>query len=201
MESGSVERQIREIGQRRTEVWAAESGSLGHQVPECAERSHRQIDLAADAWDKGHDDIVGGHKRLGDSCDQGIAALPKDLQRHGLPDETLVPWGGEFGRAPTAEGVKGRDHNHHGFTTWMAGGGVKGGMSFASTDNFGMRAGEPRPRSRSARHRAASHWPGPREARVPLQRTRLPPHRRLGARDPGHHRVIFTGPSRDRGKR
>jgi len=95
-------------------------------------------------WDTGHDDIAGGHKRLADSCDQGIAALLKDLKGRGLLDETLVLWGGEFGRAPTSEGAKGRDHNHYGFTTWMAGGGVKGGTSFGSTDNFGMRALENR---------------------------------------------------------
>lgn len=95
-------------------------------------------------WDTGHDDIAGGHKRLADACDQGIAALLMDLKRRGLLDETLVLWGGEFGRAPTSEGVKGRDHNHYGFTTWMAGGGVKGGMSYGATDNFGMRALENR---------------------------------------------------------
>ncbi len=91
-------------------------------------------------WDTGHDDIVGGHRRLADSCDRGIAALLKDLKGRGLLDETLVLWGGEFGRAPTSEGVKGRDHNHYGFTTWLAGGGVRGGLSFGATDNFGMRA-------------------------------------------------------------
>jgi hypothetical protein len=95
-------------------------------------------------WDTGHDDIAGGHQRLADSCDRGIAALLRDLKGRGLLDETLVLWGGEFGRAPTSEGVKGRDHNHYGFTTWMAGGGVKGGLSFGATDNFGMRAMENR---------------------------------------------------------
>ena len=95
-------------------------------------------------WDTGHEDIPGGHKRLAESCDQGIAALLKDLKGRGLLDETLVLWGGEFGRAPTSEGTIGRDHNHYGFTTWMAGGGVKGGMSYGATDNFGMRALENR---------------------------------------------------------
>ena len=95
-------------------------------------------------WDTGHEDIPGGHKRLAESCDQGIAALLKDLKGRGLLDETLVLWGGEFGRAPTSEGTIGRDHNHYGFTTWMAGGGVKGGISYGATDNFGMRALENR---------------------------------------------------------
>ena len=96
------------------------------------------------AWDTGHNDIKGGHKRLADACDQGIAALLKDLKQRGLLDETLVIWGGEFGRAPTSEGQKGRDHDHYGFTVWMAGGGVKGGFSYGATDQFGLTAVENR---------------------------------------------------------
>lgn len=92
------------------------------------------------AWDTGHGDIAGGHKRLADACDQGIAGLLIDLKQRGLLDETLVLWGGEFGRAPTSEGKKGRDHDHYGFTVWMAGGGVKPGMSYGSTDIFGCSA-------------------------------------------------------------
>ena len=103
-----------------------------------------QLSLSIDGydipWDTGHGDIPGGHRKLADACDRGIAALLIDLKQRGLLDETLVLWGGEFGRAPTSEGVKGRDHNHYGFTTWLAGGGVKGGMSFGATDNFGLRA-------------------------------------------------------------
>ena len=90
------------------------------------------------AWDTGHADIAGGHKKLADACDQGIAALIKDLKQRGLFEETLVIWGGEFGRAPTSEGKKGRDHDHYGFTVWLAGGGVKGGLSFGATDCFGL---------------------------------------------------------------
>ena len=92
------------------------------------------------AWDTGHQDIAGGHKRLADACDQGIAALIKDLKQRGLLDSTLVIWGGEFGRAPTSEGQKGRDHDHYGFTVWMAGGGVKPGFSYGATDEFGCTA-------------------------------------------------------------
>ncbi|MBM81043.1 MAG: sulfatase [Planctomycetaceae bacterium] len=92
------------------------------------------------AWDTGHGDIKGGHKRLADACDQGIAALLKDLKQRGLWDETLVIWGGEFGRAPTSEGQRGRDHDHYGFTVWMAGGAVKGGTSYGATDQFGLTA-------------------------------------------------------------
>lgn len=96
------------------------------------------------AWDTGHGDIVGGHKRLADACDQGIAALIRDLKQRGLLEETLVIWGGEFGRAPTSEGQKGRDHDHYGFTVWMAGGGVNPGFSYGSTCEFGLTAVENR---------------------------------------------------------
>ena len=72
--------------------------------------------------------------------DRPIAALLTDLKQRGLLDETLVLWGGEFGRTPTTENGNGRDHNHYGFTTWMAGGGVKGGMTYGETDDFGFRA-------------------------------------------------------------
>ena len=94
------------------------------------------------AWDTGHKDIAGGHKALADACDRGIAALIKDLKQRGLLDETLVIWGGEFGRAPTSEGKEGRDHDHYGFTVWMAGGGVKRGFSHGVTDQFGLTAVE-----------------------------------------------------------
>ena len=107
-----------------------------------------QLSLSIDgydiAWDTGHENIVDGHRRLAQACDQGIAALIKDLKQRGLFEETLVVWGGEFGRAPTSEGQMGRDHDHYGFTTWMAGGGVKGGISYGSTDEFGLTAVEDR---------------------------------------------------------
>jgi len=92
------------------------------------------------AWDTGHGDIKGGHSRLAHACDQGIAALLKDLKGRGLLEDTLVVWGGEFGRAPTSEGAKGRDHDHYGYTIWMAGGGVKSGYSYGATDEFGLTA-------------------------------------------------------------
>jgi hypothetical protein len=107
-----------------------------------------QLSLSIDgydiAWDTGHENIVDGHRRLAQACDQGIAALIKDLKQRGLFEETLVIWGGEFGRAPTSEGQMGRDHDHYGFTTWMAGGGVKGGISYGATDEFGLTAVEDR---------------------------------------------------------
>ena len=77
--------------------------------------------------------------------DQPIAALLTDLKARGLLEDTLVLWGGEFGRTPTAEGNStGRDHNHYGFSVWLAGGGVKGGMSYGATDEFGFAAVEKR---------------------------------------------------------
>ncbi len=96
------------------------------------------------AWDTGHENIEGGHAELARACDQGIAGLIKDLKQRGLFEETLLVWGGEFGRAPTSEGQKGRDHDHYGFTTWLAGGGVKPGFSFGATDEFGLSAVENR---------------------------------------------------------
>jgi hypothetical protein len=92
-------------------------------------------------WDThtGHNETT---KRLCADIDQPIAALLSDLKVRGLLDETLVIWGGEFGRTPTSESGNGRDHNHWGFTMWLAGGGVKGGMAYGATDEFGFRAME-----------------------------------------------------------
>lgn len=93
-------------------------------------------------WDN-HDDIAQ-HRQLAQQTDQPIAMLLKDLKSKGMLDETLVLWGGEFGRTPTSEGSKGRDHNNHGFTVWLAGGGVKGGYVHGSSDEFGFAAEEKR---------------------------------------------------------
>ncbi len=100
-------------------------------------------------WDS-HDLIEANHRRLAKECDQGIAALLTDLKQRGLLDETLVLCGGEFGRTPSVElpqpgtGTKGlgRDHNHWGFSVWLAGGGIKGGCVHGATDEFGYRAAE-----------------------------------------------------------
>jgi len=81
-------------------------------------------------------------QRLCKDIDQPTAALLADLKQRGMLDDTLVIWGGEFGRTPTTENGDGRDHNHHGFTMWMAGGGVRGGMTYGETDEFGFRAVE-----------------------------------------------------------
>src|ERR1019366_4246249 len=90
-------------------------------------------------WD-GHADVDGNHARLSAQSDLPIAGLLRDLKSRGLLDSTLVIWGGEFGRTPMTEGSTGRDHNPHGFTMWLAGGGVKGGQTIGSTDAVGLRA-------------------------------------------------------------
>ena len=79
-------------------------------------------------------------RRIARSIDRPIAGLLTDLKARGLLDETLVIWGGEFGRTPTAENSDGRDHNPHGFTMWMAGAGVKPGMVYGQTDEYGYYA-------------------------------------------------------------
>src|SRR3989442_10045181 len=86
-------------------------------------------------WDD-HQDI-SNHRNHAQKSDRPIAALLKDLKARGLLEETLVIWGGEFGRTPTSEGAKGRDHHSLGFSMWLAGGGVKGGMVHGATDEFG----------------------------------------------------------------
>ena len=90
-------------------------------------------------WDA-HKDIEENHLRLASETDKPVAGLLKDLKRRGLLDETLVLWGGEFGRSPEAQGGVGRDHHNLGFSMWMAGGGVKGGQTVGATDAIGLRA-------------------------------------------------------------
>jgi hypothetical protein len=93
------------------------------------------------SWD-GHKDIEGNHRGFAEEVDQPIAALLEDLKQRGMLDETLVVCGGEFGRLPIAQiGSKpGRDHNPDAFTTWFAGGGIKGGVSYGETDELGLKA-------------------------------------------------------------
>ncbi len=99
-------------------------------------------------WDS-HDNLENNHRNLAREVDRGIGALLDDLKRLGLFEETLVICGGEFGRTPAVElaggrPAMGRDHNHWGFSVWLAGGGVKGGMAYGATDDFGYRAVENR---------------------------------------------------------
>jgi len=92
-------------------------------------------------WDA-HKDLEENHLRMAAQVDRPIAGLLSDLERRGLLDETLVVWGGEFGRSPEAQDGKGRDHHNLGFTMWMAGGGVRGGRVVGETDEIGLRAVE-----------------------------------------------------------
>jgi hypothetical protein len=98
-----------------------------------------------DNWDA-HSDIIANHSKHAGRTDRPIAGLIKDLKQRGLLDRTLIVWGGEFGRQPTAEFAKGtgRDHNSYGFTMWLAGGGIKGGTSVGKTDELGSAAVEDR---------------------------------------------------------
>jgi hypothetical protein len=96
-----------------------------------------------DNWDA-HGDLVQNHELHAGETDKPISGLLKDLKQHGLLESTLIVWGGEFGRQPTAEYAKGtgRDHNAYGFTMWMTGGGIKGGVSVGTTDELGSKAVE-----------------------------------------------------------
>lgn len=98
---------------------------------------------AGQPWDN-HDNIENAHRTLGESWDRPIAAFLTDLKQRGMFDSTLVAWGGEFGRTPVAElpALSGRDHNHYGFSMWLAGGGVRGGYVHGATDEFGFAAVE-----------------------------------------------------------
>lgn len=114
------------------------------------ERGVRYVQLwhgAGQPWDN-HDNIAENHRRLAAEIDGPIAALLADLKQRGMLEETLVIFGGEFGRTPTVEltgdgkSKLGRDHNHYGFTVWLAGGGIKGGTVYGATDEFGFAAAE-----------------------------------------------------------
>ncbi len=108
------------------------------------ERGVRFIELTCpksvgDRWDQ-HNKLKQGHEQNCLAVDQPISALLADLEGRGLLEDTLVVWAGEFGRTPFAQGGDGRDHNPFGFTMWMAGGGVKGGVSYGETDEWGYKA-------------------------------------------------------------
>jgi hypothetical protein len=114
------------------------------------ERGVRYVQLwhgAGQPWDN-HNDIETNHRKLAAEIDQPIAALLTDLKQRGLLEDTLVLWGGEFGRTPTVElnsngkSLLGRDHNHYGFSVWMAGGGIRGGTVYGGTDELGFKAVE-----------------------------------------------------------
>ncbi|MEZ6141716.1 MAG: DUF1501 domain-containing protein [Zavarzinella sp.] len=108
------------------------------------ERGVRMVQIyhgGGQPWDS-HGDLEKSHRNLASQSDMAIAGLIRDLKRKGMLEDTLILWGGEFGRTPTTEGKDGRDHNNHGFSVWLAGGGVRGGMAYGATDEFGFAAVE-----------------------------------------------------------
>jgi hypothetical protein len=94
-------------------------------------------------WDQ-HENLAADHAKNAREVDKPIAGLLRDLEAHGMLEDTLVIWGGEFGRTPVAQGTNGRDHNPHGFTMWLAGGGTKRGFSYGETDDYGFYAAKDR---------------------------------------------------------
>ena len=130
------------IDQPETEVFGRNC-LLARRLVEQGVRFVQLYHGAGSKWDA-HSDIEGNHSGNCRSSDQPVAALLKDLKRRGLLDETLVVWGGEFGRTPMSEKGNGRDHNPYGFTMFMAGGGVRGGQTIGSTDELGLHAVEDR---------------------------------------------------------
>ena len=125
------------------------SGTHGRQLlitRRLLERGVRFVQVwsgAGQPWDN-HDGLANQHKNLAYQWDRPIAAFMHDLKARGMFDETIIMWGGEFGRTPVAElpGLSGRDHNHYGFSMWLAGGGVRGGQVIGATDDFGFQAVE-----------------------------------------------------------
>jgi hypothetical protein len=128
------------IGERDTD----EFGMRCLLARRMVERGVRFVQLYAgdtNGWDA-HSDVVKNHSMMCARTDQPVAGLLTDLERRGLLNETLVVWGGEFGRMPMSEQGTGRDHNPWGYTVCLAGGGVKGGIAFGATDPLGLRAEE-----------------------------------------------------------
>ncbi len=107
------------------------------------EKGVRYVNLGFGDWDD-HKDIESAYKKKIPAMDQAAAALIQDLKQRGMLDDTIVMWGGEFGRTPVSESGTGRDHNPYGFTMLMAGGGFKGGLAHGATDDFGFKAVENR---------------------------------------------------------
>jgi len=131
-------------GMRRKET--ASMGQLCLLARRLVERGVRFVQIyhgAGSKWDA-HTKIESNHTQLCRAMDQPVAALVKDLKQRGLLDDTLVVWGGEFGRTPMSEKGNGRDHNPTGFSMWMAGGGVRGSQTIGTTDDLGLHAVEDR---------------------------------------------------------
>lgn len=124
-----------------------ETANFGRQcllARRLAEAGVRYIQVSTgNVWDQ-HSGLKSGHERNALEVDRPIAGLLADLKQRGLLNDTLVVWSGEFGRTPIAQGTNGRDHNPQGFCAWLAGGGVKGGLAYGNTDEYGYYAAENR---------------------------------------------------------
>ncbi len=129
--------QLYGIGDAATDVFGRQCLIARRMV----ERGVRFVELLCqhvghDRWDQ-HSNLKAGHEKNALAVDRPIAGLLKDLKSRGMLEETLVIWGGEFGRTPMAQGADGRDHNPFGFSMWLAGGGVRGGTIYGQTDDYG----------------------------------------------------------------
>ena len=134
-----------------------------------AERGVRFIQLYHRDWDH-HGGVKQDIAIKAEEVDRPTAALIKDLKQRGMLDDTLIVWGGEFGRTPMSQGGDGRDHHIKGFSYMLAGGGIKGGITYGATDDLGYAAeGEPGQRARFPRHHAApaGHRPQAADGEVP----------------------------------
>jgi len=123
------------VGQQPTDDFARQC----LMARRCVENGVRFVQVTHNKWDQ-HAKLKEDHEKNARETDRPVAALIKDLKARGLLEDTLVLWGGEFGRTPTAQGKDGRDHNPHGFTMWLAGGGVRGGLAYGATDEWGYYA-------------------------------------------------------------
>jgi hypothetical protein len=132
---GAATRALYGLGEQATETFGRQCLLARRFV----EAGVRFVEVTSGGWDH-HRDLKNALGNKARSVDKPIAGLLKDLKARGLLKDTLVLWGGEFGRTPYAQGRDGRDHNHKGFTMWMAGGGVKGGFSHGETDEYGYEA-------------------------------------------------------------
>jgi hypothetical protein len=136
----ALTRSLYGLGDKTTEIFGRQCLLARRLI----ERGVRFVEVlcpntGGDRWDQ-HSNLRTGHENNARAVDKPIAGLLKDLKARGLLDETLVIWGGEFGRTPMAQGSDGRDHNPFGFTIWLAGGGVKGGTILGATDDYGYHA-------------------------------------------------------------
>jgi uncharacterized protein (DUF1501 family) len=128
------------IGEKATDEFGTRC-LLARRLVEAGVRFVQLYSGNTNGWDA-HSDVEQNHSDLCRRTDKPVAGLLKDLKQRGLWNDTLVIWGGEFGRMPMSEQGKGRDHNPWGYSVWLAGGGVKGGMAYGSTDAVGLRAAE-----------------------------------------------------------